>query len=140
MSLLAVCEQGGLRLRARALRFGPRSGEEVALWAGVLVDDLRARGFVDGADDELVARALEEVGRRQSEWPTVAEVLEEARAARRRRAEGPVALPAPPLTEEQRVRSRSAIARVVAHMRGGFRGEARSLEDVADDLGRGGAA
>ena len=133
MSLVAVCEDEGLRLLARALRFGPRSGGEVVAWAAVLADDLLALGFLDGADDDLVRGALVAVGRRQSEWPTTVEVLEEARAARRRRSAEQARLPVPPVTEEQRRRGRLAIARVVAAISRGAHG----LDDVADDISGG---
>jgi hypothetical protein len=133
MSILHRCQEGGLRLMARRLRFGPAPGELVA-WSEVLADDLLADGFMDGADDDLLARALEEVGRRQSEWPTSSEVLAECRSLRKRRRAGQMALPGPRLSDEQRELGRRRMAALMRTVRGRMDGSAMSLDDIADNL------
>lgn len=68
------------RMRQRRLKYAP-ADEDIPATVAVMADDLRRRGLGDD-DGERIADALNDVGCRTREWPTVMDVVESLRPNR----------------------------------------------------------
>lgn len=109
LPLSEIVSQGLLKMMARQLDYSP-AADDLGKCILVMADDLAKAGFT-GEHAKIIADTLDTLGRSQTRWPTVSEIIQHARSLRRQQTAAVAVLPAP-VDESGRERIRKLIKQV----------------------------